>query len=531
MTELTRAAIYARVSTDEQRSNTSIPNQLRAAREYAHKRGLTLVGDRYYDLINGQECKPGENSVPAFVDDFTGTELERPGLDDLFQYLEDQGFDVMLVLRPDRLDRSGGFVSKQVETRLRDLEARLWFVERNYTEDASGKVMKSIDSWLSQIDNIFRIESFREGKKGKAIAGRYVGAGKIPYGYTFDKKTPGGLIVDEQQAGVVQRIFHMYIKGHSMREIAEWLTREGVSNWGGNPEWAKSTVKHILINPIYAGEFTYNLTERVSKRKTVPRLPEEWVKVATPAIVTREEFNAVQARMRENQIYLRKQPKRFYLLSGMVFCAECSRPYFSQTRPAGRNRMKNDGLAYRHRIKNGGCRNHQVSARILEPAVWVKLVEVLKSPDTLREGHRQYMEKMQAEHARQYEKIVSLQRETVRLELQKQKLSEAYTDPEIAMPKDEYLALRKKIDGRLIDLNAELESLQKDIQEIPSLEGLEEFEKFAEEIQDILDTEEIPPETQRDILKRLHAKVLIYGDNTWELVGWFSGATGIKDNT
>ena len=69
-----RAAIYGRVSTDDQRSNYSIPTQIAACCDYARDR-YSIVGDHFVDATTGQDAQsdaPG--AVRAYVDDYSSRE-------------------------------------------------------------------------------------------------------------------------------------------------------------------------------------------------------------------------------------------------------------------------------------------------------------------------------------------------------------------------------------------------------------------------------------------------------------------------
>ena len=75
-----RAAIYARVSTDDQRGNYSIPTQIAGCLEHLQNKNYKLVGSQYVDSQTGRDCAKGSNAILAFVDDFTSRELSRPGI-------------------------------------------------------------------------------------------------------------------------------------------------------------------------------------------------------------------------------------------------------------------------------------------------------------------------------------------------------------------------------------------------------------------------------------------------------------------
>src|SRR5712692_10006710 len=52
-----RAAIYARVSTDDQRGNYSVPTQIADCLKYIQGRGYKLVGDRFVDPESGRDAQ------------------------------------------------------------------------------------------------------------------------------------------------------------------------------------------------------------------------------------------------------------------------------------------------------------------------------------------------------------------------------------------------------------------------------------------------------------------------------------------
>ena len=90
-----RAIIYARVSTDDQRGNYSIPTQVDECVRYVNQKGYSLVGDCYIDPSTGRDVKTADG-IRAYVDDYSSRELSRPGLDASLDYLEIVGFDVVV---------------------------------------------------------------------------------------------------------------------------------------------------------------------------------------------------------------------------------------------------------------------------------------------------------------------------------------------------------------------------------------------------------------------------------------------------
>lgn len=72
-----------------------------------------------------------------------------------------------------------------------------------------------------------------------------------PYGYQcVDNK----LVVDEEEAGVVIRIFAFYLGGKTPYEIAKILTEEGIPTPTGKSQWTVSSITYILGNDRYCGD-------------------------------------------------------------------------------------------------------------------------------------------------------------------------------------------------------------------------------------------------------------------------------------
>jgi site-specific DNA recombinase len=84
-----RVALYARVSTARQEQEQAIGSQLASLEQEAARRGWSIPAERRY------------------IDDgFSGTRLDRPGLDALRDTAAKGLLDVVLIQAPDRLARS-----------------------------------------------------------------------------------------------------------------------------------------------------------------------------------------------------------------------------------------------------------------------------------------------------------------------------------------------------------------------------------------------------------------------------------------
>ena len=516
-----RAAIYARVSTDMQRENYSIPTQVSDMLKHAQIEGYSLVGNQFVDSITGKDTIQKNGAIPAFVDDYTSTELSRPSLDAAIRFLETTGFDVLIVHAIDRLARDPYF-RQTIEREFMARGARVEYVLGNYDETPEGEVKKDLDATFAKWENAKRLERCNRGRKRKAEMGKFV-TGLVPFGYRIDKNAFGGLTVCEPEAAIIQEIYRLFVEERwSLHQIADEMTRRGARTYYKNAHWAKSTVHKILARTSYAGYFFYNKNKRVGK-KIVKKDPSEWIRIECTPIVSMDTFLAAKEILENNREYMRQLPKRFYLLTGMVLCADCGKSYITQTTRAGRKRLKNDAPSYRHRMNHGHCSNRWKSARILEPLVWDKVIAILLNPQLLREGYEQSMEVEKQKQARHIQYLERLQIGIEKLKVKKEKLQAIYLDPDLGMTKTEYIELKTPIDDQINDAISEVEKTSREMQHIPSTEDLETLEQFAANIVTALGNNvEITPQDKRQIMQMLNLKVFISADGTIKLEGWFA---------
>src|SRR5450759_1005020 len=318
-----RAAIYARVSTDAQRGNYSIPSQVGECLAYITRKGYALVGNLFVDPETGQDAPEG---IAAFVDDFSSRETSRPGLDAAYDYLEQYGYDVIVVYSLDRLDRDP-YKLHTHEYGFKKSGAEVEYVKGDYTETPEGKFLKSVVASAAKLDNDWRTERFNRGKRQKAKRGLFV-AGRPPFGYHIDKTAPGGLIIIPEEAEIVKLAFDLHVNQRlSIREVVNRLNETGAKPQRGDT-WQKSSVSKILENTAYIGSIFYNKFKR-DEAGTLRGFHDrdEWISIAITPIVDQSIFNESKKRREHDRQFVRHRAKRFYLLGGMVFCENCRHVY------------------------------------------------------------------------------------------------------------------------------------------------------------------------------------------------------------
>ena len=224
-----RAAIYARVSTDDQaREGFSIPAQLKRLQAYCKAKGWEVAEE--------------------FVDDgFSGRETNRPAYQRMMERKDD--WDVLLVLKMDRIHRNSRNFAQMMDS-LNAWKKQFNSMQEKFdTTTAMGRFVMDIIQRIAQLESEQIGERVKVGMSQKARKGTgYLGSPN-PFGYDIED---GQLRAVNSEAGVVAFIYHAYMIGFSLDEIAQKLNGRGVLAKKGGL-WSKQAVSKVLRNPVYCG--------------------------------------------------------------------------------------------------------------------------------------------------------------------------------------------------------------------------------------------------------------------------------------
>ena len=206
-----QAALYARVSTDLQEKEQTIRSQLEALRKYAQDKGYDVVAE-YKD------------------EGYSGATLERPGLDQLRDALRCGEFDMVLFHSPDRLARKALYQGLILEE-LEKAGVKAEFLDHPVDDTPEGKMLLGMQGLFAEYERAKIAERTRRGRLHKARAGILQG-GRAPYGYLYIKRDgdrPGSLVLKDEEAEVVQTVYHWLPEEHlSIRRIALRLMESGL---------------------------------------------------------------------------------------------------------------------------------------------------------------------------------------------------------------------------------------------------------------------------------------------------------------
>ena len=353
---MTRAAIYARKSTDDSDrnpANKSVTRQVEHARDYAKKKGWDVLNEHVY------------------VDDnVSGAEFEnRPGFAKLMANLpkrQKPPFDVLVMSESSRLGRdiarNSVFVLNIIESGV-----RIFYYltdEEEKADTPEQKLMLSLKGYASEVERIKAGQRSRDALMRKASKG--YNAGGVVYGYDNvqvfadgddAKRSHTDYRINDAQADILRRIFKAYGAGHGHVTIAKALNGDPryadlskrffngarpPSPRKGTGSWAPSSVRAMLHNERYSGVITFGLRRKVYRLGTKARVKrplEEVQRVERKdlRIIDGALWAEVQARLTTaKKTYIRDTNGKLwgrpgvgveskYLLTGFGRCGICER--------------------------------------------------------------------------------------------------------------------------------------------------------------------------------------------------------------
>lgn len=302
-----RCAIYTRKSVAEGLEKDF--NTLDAQRE---------AGENY---VSAQKNE-GWTVIEKHYDDggFTGGNMERPALRELFEDIKAGMVDIVVVYKVDRLSRSLTDFAKIVELFEAHNVSFVSVTQHFNTKDSMGRLTLNILLSFAQFERELISERTRDKMAAARRRGKWVGGMPI-LGYDIIPNG-GGLKINQAEAENVRTIFKTYLEKRSVLQTLDFLNENGIvmKSWrtqkgyvrGGKP-FCKSSLYYFLKNCTYAGRVNY-------KGEINPAEFE--------AIIDNDTFDAVQEQLKFNfreRATPKVRMKMEGLLSGKLYCGHCNR--------------------------------------------------------------------------------------------------------------------------------------------------------------------------------------------------------------
>lgn len=307
-TKKLRVAAYARVSTDSADQLVSLDAQK----------------EHYEQVI--KNCPNWEYAGLYYDEGVSGTKMaKRDGLLRMLADCERGLIDYILVKSISRFSRN---TVESVETvrRLSAMGIYIFFEKENIdTGKMEGELMLSIMSSLAEDESRSISDNNKWSIQKRFQNGTYV-IGTPAYGY---KNVDGRMVIDEEKAETVRRIFASVLEGKSGTKIAAMLQEEGIPTARGG-KWQSSVIIGMVRNDTYTGVAVFQKTYKDDQFNSHVNYGERGmyrIEGRHEPIVSEETFRAANSAIdnnaREKGITKSRKYTKRYALSGKVVCGEC----------------------------------------------------------------------------------------------------------------------------------------------------------------------------------------------------------------
>lgn len=287
-------------------------------------------------LLLGYVKKLGPNYelVDIYIDPgYTGTNFNRPDFKRMINDINLGKVNMVVTKDLSRLGRDYIETGEYIEK---------WFPENNvryvsvtdgidtFSENNGNNDIAPFKSILNDMYSKDLSKKIRTALHTMQAQGEWVG-GKTPLGYTKDSKNKNKLVICEEEAKIVRKIFEMAYLGKSVGAIRNYLNDNNIPTahrlrYNEFTYWSNKAIKRILTNPVYKGVTVQNKRSRISykNRKLRSNPEEQWyiVENTHEPIIEVSKFDSLQ-KMQIAQNYVRTEKKNHFLLDGLMICYEC----------------------------------------------------------------------------------------------------------------------------------------------------------------------------------------------------------------
>lgn len=379
-TEIT--ALYERLSRDDelQGESNSITNQKAFLEDYARRNNF--------------------HNIRHFTDDgVSGTTFDRKGFQAMIAEVEAGKVATIIVKDMSRFGRDYLKVGLYTDVLFKDKGVRFIAVNNGIDSNNQGDndftpFLNIMNEWYAR-DSSRKIQAIFKSRMEKGLRC----SGSIPYGYLRDPQDKQHLIVDEEPAAIVRRIFQMVIEGYGVMAIADALTADKImipsayakcncpennhcNSFHDPYRWSATAIGYILEKREYMGHTVLGktITENYKTKKRRKARPEELMvfKNTHEAIVDEETWELAH-RLKKTVRRPSYQDRPANPLTGIVYCADCGRKMTHRQPGSAKKKIYDADDAYvcgSYRQLTRDCTMHFIKTSALQNLILSSIREV-----------------------------------------------------------------------------------------------------------------------------------------------------------
>lgn len=408
--------LYIRISVEDEDSRTGIKNE---SNSISNQRDMLRGFVEHAPEFEGCEIRE------LCDDGFSGTSMERPGMQDLLQKARAKELDCVIVKDFSRFGRDYIAVSDYVDQIFPFLGIRFISVNDGYDSAKMKGRTSGVDIAFRNVIYSYYSKDLsmkvKSGKRTKALKGDFLSS-FAPIGYRKDVNNRNRLVVDEDGAGIVRRIFELAGTGMSVGEITFLLNAEKVPTpsavknsqgyyhkWWigveGASLWNEQTVMTILRDERYLGKTVYGKRYRphVGNRRTLKNRKSDWIvaeKQHEP-LVTESEFKTAQEHLAEftERAIEPSEPSGVSLFTGKLRCGHCGYALIRRSRSIPRYVCRTKYRAPGFGCMEGSVRENEIAEVVLAAIqAYIKML-IDEKPLPATNGNSDRLAKLQKQAA------------------------------------------------------------------------------------------------------------------------------------
>lgn len=452
--------LYYRLSRDEDAELNSLNNQRNILVEYANANNHEIVGESYDDNVSGMH-------------------FNREGICKIYEQVENKAIEAIIVKDLSRLGRHRTQTAMFIDY-LREHDVRVLSVTENIdTSNEDDDLMIGFKGIFNDMYARDISKKIRAGYKQKQKNGIVI---TVPLGYFKDKNT-NEIVIVEEEAEIVRKIYDLYLSGYGLKAIAKKLNDEGIKSPqyyqnkmynkklpSNKPEitgrylWVNTTVKRILQNEFYIGTVTCHktYTSKINHiRKALPEEEQFKHENFAPAIISKEKWEQVQFLLssKRNNNVRASSSNPCHRYTGLIECGDCGCTFVCKKR---KWKDKPERIEYNcngyHRYGKEHCTAHRVDEEYLDKLIYNELMliknEALANYKSIESDVKKWMSNKGTVTNKLKQLNTSLEQ---RKSDQKEILLERIRDREHA---DIYTEMLEKCESDIQKLEDEIKSIQ-----------------------------------------------------------------------
>lgn len=327
-----KVAAYCRVSTMHEEQQNSFDAQIRHYTAYIENNPEWEMAGIYADEGISGKNKANRAEFIRMIKDAQNHKIDLIITKSISRFARNTT-DCIEAVRLLKAEGVGVFFEKEHINTLNAESELILTILSSIAEEELSSISQNI-RWANQ-------KRFKQGKV-QLVTERFMG---------YDKDEDGSLVINEEQAKIVRRIFDDCISGLGVTRISRGLEKDGIKNISGGDKWSQAVLLSMLKNEKYKGDALLQKTVTADsitfkRKRNNGEVPMYYIQDNHPAIIEREKFDRVQEIMKERSKSKGYRPdmawkyQSRYPFSQKIACGKCGKHFYHQVRRTSNPRMK-----------------------------------------------------------------------------------------------------------------------------------------------------------------------------------------------